>query len=367
MDCDVREAWETVYPDQPDVPIRVEAGAWQGRPVFFRIVTPWTRSSRMIERDVGAGLRAAFAILLVLLLVILGVGALLARRNLRLGRGDRRGALRLAGFLFLVGLLEWLALAHHVAAMSEAGLFLLGAIPLALFSGGISWLVYVALEPYVRRLWPQTLISWSRLLAGKFRDPLVGRDILVGGVTGLAINAFFWFFMRLPSWLTGAPPERPGLFFTEGFAGLRQVVGLMMLQVSNAVLFPMAFLFLIVLLLFLLRKRWLAMGAFIAILTVVTALQFDSLLVGVLTGAMSWGIILFVIVRFGLLAIVFTFLISSWVQVLPAPPNASAWFAGRWVFLIGVILGLVVYGFVVSLGGRRIFRDTLLEERPRAA
>ena len=35
------------------------------------------------------------------------------------------------------------------------------------------WLYYLALEPYVRRLWPQALISWSRVLAGRVRDPLV--------------------------------------------------------------------------------------------------------------------------------------------------------------------------------------------------
>jgi hypothetical protein len=35
----------------------------------------------------------------------------------------------------------------------------------------------------VRRRWPATLVSWSRLLAGRFRDPLVGRDVLAGSRT----------------------------------------------------------------------------------------------------------------------------------------------------------------------------------------
>ena len=34
------------------------------------------------------------------------------------------------------------------------------------------------------------------------------------------------------------------------------------------------------------------------------------------------------------------------------------WFAWRWLFLIGVIVVLVIYGFVVSLGGRQIFVTT---------
>jgi hypothetical protein len=39
-----------------------------------------------------------------------------------------------------------------------------------------------ALEPYLRRRWPERIISWNRLLAGEFRDPLVGRDILIGSL-----------------------------------------------------------------------------------------------------------------------------------------------------------------------------------------
>ena len=36
----------------------------------------------------------------------------------------------------------------------------------------------------MRRRWPQTLISWTRVLAGRLRDPLVGRDVLVGAACG---------------------------------------------------------------------------------------------------------------------------------------------------------------------------------------
>ena len=32
----------------------------------------------------------------------------------------------------------------------------------------------------MRSYWPQMLTSWVRLLDGQFRDPLVGRDMLVG-------------------------------------------------------------------------------------------------------------------------------------------------------------------------------------------
>ena len=42
------------------------------------------------------------------------------------------------------------------------------------------WLAYLGIEPWIRRHWPASLISWSRLLSGAVRDPLVGRDVLIG-------------------------------------------------------------------------------------------------------------------------------------------------------------------------------------------
>ena len=46
------------------------------------------------------------------------------------------------------------------------------------------WLVYLALEPFARRRWPQMLVSWTRALSGRWRDPLVARDLLIGALVG---------------------------------------------------------------------------------------------------------------------------------------------------------------------------------------
>jgi hypothetical protein len=47
------------------------------------------------------------------------------------------------------------------------------------------WLIYLALEPWVRRYWPQTMITWSRVVAGKWNNPVVGRDLLFGTFFGV--------------------------------------------------------------------------------------------------------------------------------------------------------------------------------------
>jgi hypothetical protein len=53
----------------------------------------------------------------------------------------------------------------------------------------MTWLLYVAIEPFIRRLRPSSLVSWSRLLAGRLSDPAVGRDVLVG-LTLVALQGF---------------------------------------------------------------------------------------------------------------------------------------------------------------------------------
>jgi hypothetical protein len=96
-------------------------------------------------------------------LALFALAALLARTNFRAGRGDIRGATRLAAFVFGAEMLEWLCTAHHVSVIRELDLFI-GGVMWATFSAGLVWMLYMALESYVRRRWPQSMVTWSRLL-----------------------------------------------------------------------------------------------------------------------------------------------------------------------------------------------------------
>jgi serine/threonine-protein kinase len=209
IDCDTRSAWVGSYPDQPDVPIRVEAGAYHGRPVFFEVFAPWTKAGRMETDRRGTGETFATAISVTILFGVLISGVLLARRNLRLGRGDRRGAFRIALFMFVVFVLPWVLGGDHVADFSEVGL-LLQQISWGLFFSGSVWVIYIALEPHARRLWPDLLISWTRLLAGRYRDPLVGRSILAGGVCFVGFSLVLYLAYLIQGWLGIPPVHRSG-------------------------------------------------------------------------------------------------------------------------------------------------------------
>src|SRR5262249_28816427 len=111
---------------------------------------------------------------------------LLAAGNLRRQRGDRKGALRLAAFIFCMQMALWVVQAHIRLSFGTLGVFLV-ALAISVFYGVMIWTVYLALEPYVRRRWPQTLISWSAVLIGRTRDAVVGRDVLIGLAGGAVL------------------------------------------------------------------------------------------------------------------------------------------------------------------------------------
>ena len=116
--------------------------------------------------------------------LLLAAGALMARRNYVQGKSDVRGAFRLASAVFVIDMAIWVCLDHFLPTLAT---FAPSSLPSArhCFSLPPTWMLYVALEPYVRRHWPHAIISWSRLLAGELRDPLVGRDILGGVLLGV--------------------------------------------------------------------------------------------------------------------------------------------------------------------------------------
>ncbi len=171
--ADTRAAWVGPAPNGSGVPLRIEAAAFAGRPVYFRIVAPWT------PRSESAGVPIETVLFGVLFFLLVAVGAALARRNLQGRKSDQQGALRVAATVGLLLLIAQLLEAHHTFTGAEV-FVVTGALSWALFVAAFTWLSYVALEPYVRRHWPHALIGWTRLLAGRWRDRRVGRDLLIG-------------------------------------------------------------------------------------------------------------------------------------------------------------------------------------------
>ena len=129
-------------------------------------------------------------------------------------------ALRLAAVMFLLDMGLWLCRCHFATINDTFGLFGIAAST-ALFTAGLTWTLYLAVEPWVRRHWPRTIISWSRLLSGQGRDPLVGRDILFGVALGVVWILIFQ-LRYIPMMRMGAAPA---LFSTDALIGGRTALG----------------------------------------------------------------------------------------------------------------------------------------------
>jgi len=357
---DARAAWTGSLAERPNIPMRIEAAAYRGKPVYFELIGPWTRPERMQPYQTTAGEKASLVTLIFLLLSVLVVGGVLARRNVRLGRGDRRGASRLAAFIFAAWAVQWFFGAHHVSNFSEIGLFF-EFLPRALFWSCFLWVLYIALEPYVRRRWPAMLVSWSRLLAGGFRDPLVGRDVLAGcflAPFSAALGRLAWYVF---SWL-GYPPAQPSSGPHWQFLGARAIVADVAGSLIWAPFLWLTSLFILFLLRALLRKQWAAAVAFVLLGTAMAAAgsRFDPVAsVGIL---IFGSLAVFVMIRFGLLALVANAFVYNILQNYPLTTQGSAWYAG--ISLTGILLmaAMAFYGFYTSLGGRPVFGGAVLED-----
>src|SRR5262249_23317206 len=147
---------------------RVEAAAYHGKPVFFRVIYPWTRAGRDQAYQQSTHQKLANLIGIgILTLVIIG-SIFVVRHNAKLKRGDEVGSARLGNFLFLTFLAMWVLSAHHLASLQEFFNLVL-ALAWAFLVSSFARLLYYGLEPFVRRRDPHILIGWTRLVTGEFR------------------------------------------------------------------------------------------------------------------------------------------------------------------------------------------------------
>lgn len=356
--ADERRAWSGRHPRDPDVSIRVEAAALEGVPTFFEV----TYENGELYGDRDDAPQSALArytqvfYVLVLLASVIG-GAAMARSNLRLGRGDRRGAVRIAVFVASAIMMSWILQADHVAdPRQQFGMFARAA-GRALFVAGMSWLLYMACEPHVRRRWPDMLISWSRLLAGRYRDPIVGRDILIGGLFGILAMVLIAARHFGPTFFGAAPP-RPTAVADLTFLGLRYDLAQLLTLLTTACLEPMVLMVLLVLLLELIRERFTTMLAFYLLVTGATtfiSLQTGgSPLVDLAYHALLAAMVIFVLLRFGLLAVMFAIFFTQLLDNYPVTSNFEAWYGESTAFALLVAGSLAAYGYFAAMGGRRL-------------
>jgi serine/threonine-protein kinase len=361
---DARAAWDGSFPSGAKA--HLEAAAYRGRPVFFQVTGPWTLPDRQVPEVTSARVQALQLILLFLLVTVTLSAVLLARRNARMGRVDTRGAARLARYALAVVAAIWLLVAHHVTRFDQEMELLMQGAGLTLFLGGVVWLLYAALEPPVRRRSPLRIVGWSRLLAGRFEDPLVGRSVLLGVFWG-CLKAFLQCMSRVSARGMGMPPPVPWATDLDALVSPRFAVGDLMAAQITALAVMMGLLLLLVVLQALLRREWAAavvmvliMGAQGGLSLGSEALSLGQWLAYVSYTGLSTAIVVYVLLKEGFLAGVVTYLVQFLFITAPLTLDTRAWYAGIGLFYIAVIASMGVYGFWAARGGEPLLGDGLL-------
>ena len=351
--ADERAAWTGVYPGT-SIPLRVEAAAWLGKPVFFKLAGPWTKPSD--DHTFTAGEKAQIVILLTMGILILIVPAWLAWRNLARGRADRRGALRLGVAVFCAYFLLWILRGHFAADIGLFGL-LVGALSSCLFSAALFWAVYLALEPYVRRHWPHSIISWSRLINGQLRDPAVGRDVLFGSALGTVWTLINGVTSTLDRAL-GGEPSFPNTAYLEG---ARSALGAWTIQVPGAIRGALVFFFMLFILRVLLRNKWLAAAAFVAVWTLLKGTGSVHPFIEIPGIVAIYVVAAVALVRFGLVTLAAAAFTADAIGNLPITMNPSMWYFGSTVFVMASVVLLAAWAFHAATAGRKLFSADLFE------
>lgn len=345
---DTRAAWTGTDP-ATGAKLRIEAAAWRGRPVFFRIIGPWTVPDRMAPTVNQTGNSIPTLVIIYLTLIS---ACVLGWYNFRSGRADQRGATRLSVIYFVFQASSSLLGMHHTATIGEmAGVWT--CVGTALLNASIIWIFYVALEPWVRCKWPRTMISWTRYTSKGISDQLVGRDLLYGTA-----------FAALLSLSTAAAVALHGNNHLPSFPSLNALLGVraelagVLAAVPAAIFTALLFFFMLFMLRLLVRKEWIAGTIFVVIITLATTIGSTTPSVDFPLNALANAIFAFTLLRFGLL----TAMVTSGVgQILDLGGllDFTAWYAGMAVLPFVLVVALAVFGFRVSLAGRKLLKQEL--------
>jgi hypothetical protein len=246
-------------------------------------------------------------------------------------------------------MLLWFCRAHLVPALDLSSPFVI-AISTSLFLAGLVLVLYLALEPYVRKHWPQGIISWSRLLIGQFRDPLVGRDLLFGVLLGLTWTLLYE--VRLV--LTLRMGASPNLYSTDFLMGARSALSAWLLHIPLGIQSALVFFFVFLVFRMILRKEWLAAIAFVALFAGMKTVGSDFVKVEALLQILIYGTAVLVVVRFGLVALATGMFAADVLLNVPLTADLSNWYAANGVFVVFSVAALACWAFYTALGGRSL-------------
>jgi len=338
---DWQKAWKGQHPTL-HTDLTVQAAAWHGKITDLQVLSPWSRPWHEPATYVHDWKQSARTLVVK---IIYGLAflfsAFMAARNLRAGRGDRRGAWRLSVAYFILIGAAWVCEAHWVVDLAMIEIFGTNAADWFI-SAAMIWLLYIALEPAVRARWPHAILTWSRVLAGRWQDAQVAADVLYGALVGLIITALFLALNWLQVWRghidSAATGENIGV-------SARYFIARALTRASNAAEFGLIVVFAIFCFRVVFRKDWIASVAAAVLFTLMendvwrgNVLNFSLFLV-------IFALLAFALLRLGLVSTMVAIFFINMLLQTPGAQNLTKPYESAVVLYPALALAVVIWAF----------------------
>ncbi len=337
------------------LPVQVQFATHRGYLTSLHFKYPWTPPAEGPRPPPTLASRLRQGFIFGATLIFLFYSLTLAWRNWRTGRADRKGAFRIAVTRLVLAILAYLT-TLHITYEIYVFYFFFEALGEMLFSAAITFMLYIALEPALRARWPQSIVTWSRAVNGRFLDPQVGAHMLTGAGLGVFISAFFlvraWYDYEASGELSSA--------FNPMLGGVGNWIAQMSVTANGAIWSGMIIFFALFGLKVLLKRDW--------IVVLVGSLLFPIQEGGIATSTNLWidgpiyfavyAIILFTLIRFGLLTTVVSLFYINAVGRILGNNDFTAWYMPNAVALMILLIALTLFFFWRSLGDQKLVGST---------
>jgi serine/threonine-protein kinase len=344
-------AWKGPHPVIPNTELTFEIGTWRGRTTYAKLVWPWMKDDGSTPQAKSVASRVRGIMLLMMIFVGLTFAALLAHRNWKLGRVDRRGALRIALAQFGITLIVWIGRVHAVPDDTMVNFFF-NAVSQLMLPASLLWLLYIALEPALRSRWPHSIVTWNRILTGRWLDAQVWAHILIGAAAGAAI----WTIAELVQLRTAAQDGLESTGYLFMLEGARAWWAAYMNQVSGSLQSGFIVFFVIFGLRTIFRKDWIAavVGSFLFAFVLSDVASSSEWPVRLATYVLIYSAIIALLLRFGLVVTMALIFFLNTMSATILGTDWKTWYAATGFASTALLLGITLFAFWRSLGSRNL-------------
>ncbi len=351
---DRRRAFVGADSDATAVQVRIDVAEFKGALTFFEVNEGGADSVFLLtEPPFKEEQRKSYN--LHLMIGLIG-GGILAFRNYRMRRIDRKGLFRLGVAMFLLTFGAAALYTDHSGTLAYGPTQIFAALAYGLVRAFVACVLYVGLEPYIRKLYPRALVAWSRLISGRWKDPALGREMLIG----LSTASLWWGIAYAVGLLIGygSMGAATGVPIENTFG-----VALLLAQVAVGIGNALTVLFVFVIARSIIPAPSWVQSLFGAI--VVFGFYFLQG-AGPMEGAAAYFFpalttlaVVFLISRSGLIALFMFWVVNMIMQTTTLTYDLDQWFVGTTIAFVALFGSLIFFAFRIATAGQQLFPSSL--------